>query len=66
MHRLGFDSSVSAKIFGNPPPMASKTKMDDKPKASFVGCSSKLRSWSFLMKVPYKGVGLILEEIAPS
>lgn len=31
--------SVSAKIFGDPPPMASKTKMDDKPKASYIGCS---------------------------
>lgn len=31
-------------FYGDPPPLASKTKAGDKPNAGFVGCSSKLQS----------------------
>ena len=50
-------------FYGDPPPLASKTKAGDKPNASFVGCSSKLQSRPVLMKVPYKTVEEVSYEL---
>ena len=62
MHRLGVRFPQSALDFGDPPPMASKIKMVRQTESGCIGCSLWLRSWSFLMKVPYKGVGRSVKE----